>query len=239
MCGILGFVGASTDQNRLLVKALMAQLSLRGTHATGAAWINTRGDLMSRSKPGNAVDFFNGFNEYTLPKMIRLIGHTRYSTSDLAWNQPITYGEVSMALVMNGVLSQETPDKWPRSRRIYLTKNDAEIAFHRSLEGHIGDMNGSFAVCELNKSQLLCYRNGQRPLYVGTGDDYRCVASTHDALERCGVHVVGLIEPGLIVDLVSDTNWWNFDKSEDLQLGKPRVNVFSFGKPFDNLICSI
>ena len=55
-----------------------------------------------------------------------MIGHCRYSTSDLQYNQPIYNDDYSIA--HNGVVSQEMPERW---KELYgydcKTKNDSEL----------------------------------------------------------------------------------------------------------------
>ena len=179
-------------------------------------------------KPTSAKEFFAEqsvtYLMFGFGKQLRVLGHTRYSTSDLKFNQPLVKG--TTAMVMNGVLSQEGPETWPRCKaHTYETRNDTEIALNFALEGKRGDVNGSYAICELNLTELLCYRNGFRPLWLGKGDDYQVVASTYDALARCGVHVVRMLKPEWVVDLVAD-KFMHPDRSEmvpinDLQSERP------------------
>lgn len=206
MCGILGFAGDNTPKNRQLIKSLMLQLSLRGTHATGVAYQTVaRVETLEASIP--ATEFLETFPvEFMLPpslKPIRLIGHTRYSTSDLLWNQPID--REGTAIVMNGVISQEPPDCWPGAGLFdYRTGNDAEIALLYALNGQRGMMPGSFAICELDDAGLICYRNTDRPLWWGHGEDYTVACSTRDALLRCKVRDPRQLPAGKVYDLFTN-----------------------------------
>jgi len=206
MCGILGFVGANNQPNRDLIKALTLQLSLRGTHATGLAWLNDETGLRCVSVPASAEEFWDKCNINHGAEVLKVVAHTRYSTSDLKWNQPLA--DDNIAMVMNGVISQETPDKWPNpyplhNPTFYQTGNDVEIALAFSLAGRRAQMSGSWAICELNANgQLLAYRNHARPLWAASGPDqsWRCVCSTADALLRCGLRPIAL-PPGEVLDL--------------------------------------
>lgn len=203
MCGILGFTGDNSPKNRQLIRSIMLQLSLRGTHATGMAYQTSDSiDVIEASIP--ATEFLDTFPmEFMLPlqhKLIRLVGHTRYSTSDLQWNQPIERERT--AVVMNGVISQEPPAKWPYAELFdYRTGNDAEVALMYALNGMRGQMPGSFAICELDEAGLLCYRNTDRPLWWGRGEDFAVVCSTRDALTRCRVKDPKQLPPGKVYDL--------------------------------------
>ena len=207
MCGILAFAGANTPPNVDLIERVMLQLSMRGTHATGYSWRESDGHIEVCKQPISAAQFISAFpltallscSGLHLPE-IRLIGHTRYSTSDLAYNQPLQMGNT--AIVMNGVLSQEGPETWPKSKWPYTTRNDTEIALHYALMGKRGDFHGSYAIAELDENVLLCYRNGYRPLWFGKGDDYMICASTRDALERCGVPFFRPLAAGNMIDLI-------------------------------------
>lgn len=226
MCGILGFIGDNTKANRLLIEKLMLQLSLRGTHATGLAFQSLHMGLGMVIEPIPAEAFFQLYSlDELLPDPqfpLALIGHTRYSTSDLAWNQPIE--REGTAVVMNGVISQELPCDWPAADLMdYQTANDAEIALMFALTGQRGRMPGSFACCELNEGELLCYRNTDRPLWWGRGKDYTVVASTQDALLRSGVKTVRQLPAGKVYDLfpsgiVARTNEMDY-KPEIVHLG--------------------
>lgn len=200
MCGILAFAGDNTPKNLKLIHDLMLQLSLRGTHATGFA-IQTKGPLDILQAPVGAEAFLAQFPmDFLLPnhkQPIRLIGHTRYSTSDLEWNQPLERD--GTALVMNGVISQEFPHDWPMAEVFdYQTGNDAEVALMYALNGQRGHMPGSFAIAELNEADILVYRNTDRPLWWGRGEDYSVVASTQDALKRCRVPEIQFMRPGRV-----------------------------------------
>lgn len=203
MCGILAFSGKNTAQNRELIVALMLQLSLRGTHATGIATV-VNNQLRVVRMPVDAKTFFE---RVTLDSPsnsnpdLKLIGHTRYSTSDLQWNQPVDNGYT--ALVMNGVISQEPPEKWPEAYRPYSTRNDAEIALNASMKGHYGCYNGSFAIAELQiNGSLLVYRNAYRPMWAACGPDqsWCVVSSTADSLLRCGLKPFRMA-PGEVIDI--------------------------------------
>ena len=181
MCAVVG--AYSKDKVNLeLFQRVMLQSMIRGKHASGIAW-NDNGKLAYRviSESANFLEFKN-------IETNMIIGHARYSTSDLNFNQPITSDKI--AIVHNGVISQENPDTW---KAIYgydfKTRNDSEIIL-RSYENkkHPLQLNGSIATIILDmrdKPTILFFRNEQRPLYYSTDKDIY-IASTKNILERSG-----------------------------------------------------
>ena len=181
MCAVVG--AYSKDKVNLeLFQRVMLQSMIRGKHASGIAW-NDNGKLAYRviSESANFLEFKN-------IETNMIIGHARYSTSDLNFNQPITSDKI--AIVHNGVISQENPDTW---KAIYgydfKTRNDSEIIL-RSYENkkHPLQLNGSMATIILDlikKPTILFFRNEQRPLYYSTDKDIY-IASTKNILERSG-----------------------------------------------------
>ena len=181
MCAVVG--AYSKDKVNLeLFQKVMLQSMIRGKHASGIAW-NDNGKLAYRVISDSA-----NFLEFKNIETNMIIGHARYSTSDLNFNQPITSDKI--AIVHNGVISQENPDTW---KAIYgydfKTRNDSEIIL-RSYENkkHPLQLNGSIATIILdmtNKPTILFFRNEQRPLYYSTDKDIY-IASTKNILERSG-----------------------------------------------------
>ena len=164
MCAVVG--AYSKDKVNLeLFQKVMLQSMIRGKHASGIAW-NDNGKLAYRVISDSA-----NFLEFKNIETNMIIGHARYSTSDLNFNQPITSDKI--AIVHNGVISQENPNTW---KAIYgynfKTRNDSEIIL-RSYENkkHPLQLNGSIATIILdmtNKPTILFFRNEQRPLYYST-----------------------------------------------------------------------
>ena len=116
-----------------------------------------------------------------------LIGHCRYSTSDLAYNQPLWNENVS--IVHNGVVSQEMPENW---ERLYgykcKTRNDSELIVH-TLQANKSPLeefpDSSMAVIELYKEKKLrFYRNGKRPIYFTSLKNGVIITSTKDIALR-------------------------------------------------------
>lgn len=195
MCGVIGasfkFV---TDEDVKLVERVILESMIRGKHATGVTYLSD-GKLTTIKSPVPA-DVFLRDNpvSYMVDKSnpdchrLRLIAHTRYSTSDLRYNQPFSNGQV--AIVHNGVVSQEDMSEWKYKTE---TANDSELIL-RSVESGSDPLHdfpdASMAVVQLTKEGLLIgYRNDARPLwYTNAVPRGKLFASTRDILVRAGIN---------------------------------------------------
>jgi asparagine synthetase B (glutamine-hydrolysing) len=119
-----------------------------------------------------------------------MIGHCRYSTSDLEFNQPIA--NENLSVVHNGVITQELPEKW---KELYgydcETKNDTELILHTAedcISPLIRWKDSSLAVIELHVDKVIrFYRNGKRPLYFTSISNGCIITSTADVPKRAEV----------------------------------------------------
>ena len=181
MCAVVGAF-SKTKVDLDLFQKVMVQSMIRGKHASGIAW-NNNGKLAYR-----IIDESANFLAFKNIDTNMIIGHARYSTSDLNYNQPIKTDKI--AIVHNGVISQEHPDTWKDTYGYdFDTKNDSEIVL-RSYENnkHPLQLDGSMATIILDmteKPTILFFRNEQRPLYYSTDKDIY-IASTKNILERSG-----------------------------------------------------
>ena len=181
MCAVVGAF-SKTKVDLDLFQKVMVQSMIRGKHASGIAW-NNNGKLAYR-----IIDESANFLAFKNIDTNMIIGHARYSTSDLNYNQPIKTDKI--AIVHNGVISQEHPNTWKDTYGYdFDTKNDSEIVL-RSYENnkHPLQLDGSMATIILDmteKPTILFFRNEQRPLYYSTDKDIY-IASTKNILERSG-----------------------------------------------------
>lgn len=190
MCAVIGaFLENPSSRDLTMLADVFYESSIRGLHATGVSWVKD-GQIKTviDSKPANlfleSLDFRNCINE---DGNLYLIGHCRYSTSDLAYNQPLWNENVS--IVHNGVVSQEMPEKW---KDLYgydcKTRNDSELIVH-TLQANKSPLeefpNSSMAVVELYKEKKLrFYRNGKRPIYFTSLPNGVIITSTKDIAQR-------------------------------------------------------
>lgn len=218
MCGIVAFHGPRSAEALDLVQGCLLQAAVRGTHATGLAWLEG-GELHMERAPVSAVDFVKHYDLGRLApdeERLSVVAHTRYSTSDLAWNQPLD--DEDLALVMNGVISQDAPERWPLvEQKPYRTGNDAEVAMRYARLGRRGHMPGSFAIVELwSGGEMLAYRNAYRPLYAAPAAGGALVSSTLDMLRRVGLTGV-LLRPGVVYDCAGSATAQTFPTSHEEQ----------------------
>jgi glutamine phosphoribosylpyrophosphate amidotransferase len=171
------------------INALFVQSKIRGLHATGISYVNTNNELITISDSMPADVFIKNINFADCLDEngdLFLIGHCRYSTSDLEYNQPLSNGMFSV--VHNGVITQETPDRW---NELYgykaETKNDSELLLGAPLplEEYA---DASIAACELSVDKIItAYRNGKRPLYIAPVERGVMICSTDDIARRVGL----------------------------------------------------
>jgi glutamine phosphoribosylpyrophosphate amidotransferase len=183
-------------------------------HATGIAYVKNN-EIVIDKRPVPADEFPFNFPSYVNEDgSLYLIGHCRYSTSDLEFNQPI--GRQDQAIVHNGVITQELPENW---KELYgytcTTKNDSELVLHSDspLE-EFPDM--SMGVCELTSDKkLLVYRNGKRPLYLTSISNGCIITSTADIPKRAFV-------PGFPINILMN-HYITFD--DQLAMTIEKVNI--------------
>jgi len=194
MCAVIGaYIENPSSRDLVILADVFRESSIRGLHATGVSWVKDHQiKTVIDSKPANlfleSLDFRNCINE---DGNLYLIGHCRYSTSDLAYNQPLWNENVS--IVHNGVVSQEMPEKW---KDLYgydcKTRNDSELIVH-TLQANKSPLeefpDSSMAVIELYKEKKLrFYRNGKRPIYFTSLPNGGIITSTKDIAKRADLH---------------------------------------------------
>jgi glutamine phosphoribosylpyrophosphate amidotransferase len=194
MCGLVGAIlQQPTEQDLELLRRCVLEASIRGRHATGFAWVHKRKINIERAAlPADA--FLKKFG--SLSQLLNddgnlyFLAHTRYSTSDLKFNQPL--GDEKFAIAHNGVVSQEPKAKWEKLYGYSCdTGNDSELLLqalkhkHSPLEKF---PDCSAAVIELHSTkEIRAYRNGKRPLYFAFRSNGIVITSTADIGRRAGL----------------------------------------------------
>jgi glutamine phosphoribosylpyrophosphate amidotransferase len=189
MCGVIGISLVGVDESDLaLVYKIFMESMIRGKHATGLTYLSE--GLLTTHKSGVPVDLF--LKDFDLNRCVNedgnlyLIGHIRYSTSDLRYNQPFANEQYS--IVHNGVISQEDPSQWMFETE---TANDSELVLHSLAVGRhpLNDFHpASMAVCTLSvDKELTGFRNEARPLYLTKVDKGVIFTSTKDIAKRAGI----------------------------------------------------
>jgi glutamine phosphoribosylpyrophosphate amidotransferase len=197
MCSVIGaLIQNPSSKDFETIRKVFLESKIRGMHATGMS-IVYNGKVLTFKEPVPADRFVHLDN---LEEMVNddgnlyLIGHCRYSTSDLLYNQPIANEEHS--IVHNGVITQELAENWDKLFNYKCeTKNDSELVLHSDspLEEYT---DASMAVCELTfDKKLLAYRNGKRPLYLTSLENGVIITSTADISKRAGIKMPAIEIP--------------------------------------------
>lgn len=194
MCGVLGITIADFNERDYgIIRSLFQQSMIRGKHATGVSYVKND-KVHTIKEPIPADEFIRKQNLETWRNEdgnLYCIGHIRYSTSDLRYNQPFSIDE--LGVVHNGVISQEPPSTWSDLFGYKTeTANDSELVL-RAMENAQNPLEefrtASMAVCAIRADkQLIALRNHERPLYYYSDDRATIFTSTKDILKRSGVN---------------------------------------------------
>lgn len=191
MCGIVGMVSVENDKECFsFFKELLKESQIRGKHATGISFYKGNKLITIKSKEP-AEKFIKGLNFVSYSNFY--LGHTRYSTSDLRFNQPINENNISLA--HNGVLTQSDPKDWFKEFN-YTTKteNDSELLLKFIEKENIKDVFKKFTKSSISAGiikdkTLFQFRNTKRPLWLikfKSHNKIRCLifCSTLDIFDR-------------------------------------------------------
>ena len=194
MCAVIGaFLENPSSEDLLTLANVFRESSIRGLHATGLSWVreNRIHTMISATPAGKFLEAFGLEKTVNEDGNLYLIGHCRYSTSDLNYNQPL-WNE-SLAIVHNGVVSQEMPENWERLYGYKCeTRNDSELILHtlKAKKSPLVEFaDASMAVIELYaEKKLRFYRNGKRPIYFTPMKNGSIITSTKDIATRAGLN---------------------------------------------------
>lgn len=193
MCGIVGYYNANTTLDDLIVlERVLIESKIRGMHASGLAWYNgKRIKHLVQSVPiDRLLAGFDLASTLFYDSCISIIGHARYSTSDLEYNQPLIGNNV--AISHNGIISQRHPKYWMGDHGYKCEgRNDSELLLRALDNGDdplLAFPKASIAAVVINsEGKVTALRNGLRPLWTGKIGKGRVFASTFDILHRSGV----------------------------------------------------
>jgi glutamine phosphoribosylpyrophosphate amidotransferase len=220
MCSVIGaIIKEPRAEDFLMLHRVFLESKIRGMHATGISYVK-HGKIITEKRPVPADEFPFNFPSYVNEDgSLYMIGHCRYSTSDLEFNQPIA--NENLSVVHNGVITQELPEKW---KELYgydcETKNDTELILHTA-EDCISPLvrwkDSSLAVIELHVDKVIrFYRNGKRPLYLTSMTNGVIITSTEDIPKRAGIKMPP-VEVPLNTYLTFDENMTMNVESEKIE----------------------
>jgi len=196
MCAVIGALLRSPTTDQLdNVRNVFLESRIRGMHATGLSYVkNGKVVTLKEAVPASVFSPLSNMEQLLNEDgNLYLIGHCRYSTSDLRYNQPMQIND-KVSIVHNGVISQELPENW---KELYgyttETQNDSELINH-TLDAGLNPLiewaDSSMAIIELHSDGLMnWYRNGKRPLYKTTLDNGFIITSTKDIVKRAGIRI--------------------------------------------------
>jgi glutamine phosphoribosylpyrophosphate amidotransferase len=196
MCAVIGALLRSPTTDQLdKVRNVFLESRIRGMHATGLSYVkNGKVVTLKEAVPASVFSPLSNMEQLLNEDgNLYLIGHCRYSTSDLRYNQPMQIND-KVSIVHNGVISQELPENW---EELYgyrtQTQNDSELINH-TLDAGLNPLtewaDSSMAIIELHSDGLMnWYRNGKRPLYKTTLDNGLIITSTKDIVKRAGITI--------------------------------------------------
>jgi glutamine phosphoribosylpyrophosphate amidotransferase len=219
MCAVIGVIlKEPRAEDFLMLHRVFLESKIRGMHATGISYVKN-GEIITEKRPVPADEFPFNFPSYLNEDgNLYLVGHCRYSTSDLEYNQPIA--NENLSVVHNGVITQELPEKW---KELYgydcETKNDTELILHTA-EDCISPLlrwkDSSLAVIELHVDKVIrFYRNGKRPLYLTSISNGCIITSTSDVPKRAEV-------PGMPVNVLMN-HYITFDDELAMTIEKEDI----------------
>lgn len=202
MCSIIGAVLQDPTRDDFeTLKRVFVESKIRGMHATGMSFLPHWSKEIVTIREAIPADKFveTHLHNDNLPNLLNadgnlyLIGHCRYSTSDLEYNQPLF--NANKSIVHNGVITQELPEAWVDKYGYYCeSKNDSELVLH-SNDPLREFPNMSMGVCELTANRTLrFYRNGKRPLYLSAIKNGCIITSTSDIAKRALISPIDTTE---------------------------------------------
>ena len=225
MCAVIGaIIKNPSDKDLESIKRVFLESKIRGMHATGMSIIfNNKVVTFKEAVPADRFVHLDDLKEMINDDgNLYLIGHCRYSTSDLLYNQPIA--NETHSIVHNGVITQELPENWSKIFHYTCeTKNDSELVLHS--DNALGEYpDASMAVCELSlDKKLTAYRNGKRPLYMTNLENGILFTSTEDIPKRAEID-------GVTAEVPMDT-YVTFDENLVMDL----LTVYSDRKDLQNV----
>ena len=202
MCGIIGaYLEAPTSKQIETLKLLFTESQIRGKHATGYSVLQGN-RILTQVAPLPADEFVQCHFAEVQPgdHILQLVGHCRYSTSDLKYNQPLHIFS-DLALAHNGVVDQRPAAYWVDHGYELSTSNDSELLYqaryanNEPLEEY---PEASMAVAELSPKGMRWYRNGKRPLYHVRVSNGVFICSTADIAQRAGLKRPQRCKPGWV-----------------------------------------
>lgn len=174
MCGLFGFVHYGENQFKnlqLLTNSLAQYSAMRGTDATGIAFVRNGIQIQKEARSAYAMQFKHPDNVKSL------IGHTRHATHGCAkknYNNHPFFGKAGgtrFALAHNGVLWNstlrllQTKIETDSYAAVQLIEKQKELSFD-SLRTMAETVSGSFSFSVLDDADNLWLIKGDSPIFI-------------------------------------------------------------------------
>src|SRR6476646_7754932 len=198
MCGIVGYVGRSSDATALdVVMEGLARLEYRGYDSAGVA-LPDGGHVETRKKSGKLANLVAELAADPLPASTTGIGHTRWATHGGPTDQnahPHRGGQDGkLALIHNGIIENFHALKQGllADGVEFTSETDTEIVAHLlaaayerehdltdAMRAVVADLEGAFTLLAIHADQPGVVVGARRnsPLVVGLGDDANYLGS--------------------------------------------------------------
>ncbi|HYO84863.1 MAG TPA: glutamine--fructose-6-phosphate transaminase (isomerizing) [Dermatophilaceae bacterium] len=191
MCGIVGYVGGTTDDRALsVVMEGLARLEYRGYDSAGVALVNGA-SVVTRKRAGKLVNLRHAIEDSPLPASRTGIGHTRWAThggpTDGNAHPHLGGSDGKLAVIHNGIIENFHALKAELLRRgvSFRSETDTEVAAHLLAEAYqdthdltaamlqvVQDLEGAFTLLAVHADApgVVVAARRNSPLVVGLGD---------------------------------------------------------------------
>jgi glucosamine--fructose-6-phosphate aminotransferase (isomerizing) len=204
MCGIVGYVGPSTDTTALaVVMEGLARMEYRGYDSAGVALLDD-GQVQVRKRSGKLANLVAEIDAHPLPATTTAIGHTRWAThggpTDHNAHPHLGGRDRRLALIHNGIIENFHPLKTELVDlgMTFESETDTEVAAHLVALAYArtGDLTEAMreAVSRLEGAFTLLAVHADAPgVVVGARRNSPLVAGLGDGANYLGSDVAAFI----------------------------------------------
>ncbi|MGW5242170.1 glutamine--fructose-6-phosphate transaminase (isomerizing) [Monashia sp. NPDC004114] len=234
MCGIVGYVGRSSDGTALdVVMEGLARLEYRGYDSAGVAVVD--GDhVETRKKSGKLANLQAEIEQHPLPATTTGIGHTRWATHGGPTDEnahPHRGGsDGKLALIHNGIIENfhSLKNGLAASGTEFASETDTEVVAHllaaayddqgdltAAMRGVVARLEGAFTLLAIHADQPDVVVGARRnsPLVVGLGDGASYLGSDVAAFIGHTRHALELAQDQIVTITPDGATVINFDGS--------------------------
>jgi len=199
MCGLYGFIDTKNKKvnKAALIRGLAVAAQVRGTHATGIAYVTPAGEIAVQKAAKAAKDF-----KFSLPKNVKAVmGHTRHTTQGTEKrnhnNHPFINADGTFALAHNGILVNDKELKISENLPQTEIETDSYVAvqlldkYGFDLKKMAELVSGMFTFTILDKDGNLHIVKNDSPFYLIEMGGLYVYGSTKEIVQA-GLQAAGL-----------------------------------------------